>query len=433
MLDVNFTEEEKCVIGACAQVIFSKSAISDVPVQYVLKEHGLFKNIITVGNELISLSDDCLECLHIIVKLLYNKQDVCTLITENEVRKIVIIVYKRFFSDHNGDCGNKFIAEVVDELFLLVSEFNYLVAMDGIELKDIEKLNFGKFCIQRPNKQLFDELKVDGALGTKSSYDMFGAAYWIIGTVKGSPEKSYTIFEQRVKIIIGILATYGCVLYKTSFSDSEIRAINPLARIPSTVNVLSWTNRQGSPSIYADYGVKSILQFNSDDIKYFKKECFYDYISIFINSSELSKLQISIFNSLYWMSDAYSEMNNVMSFVKLWTCVECFFSFDKKDRRGITEKIRSGLAVILAFSGYSIISAEEYEKFKNNVSKLYDKRCTALHGAEFDHVTIDDTNELAHFVAWLILSMVALSNRGYSSLNEVRDQVVRLDGIMSEH
>jgi hypothetical protein len=56
-------------------------------------------------------------------------------------------------------------------------------------------------------------------------------------------------------------------------------------------------------------------------------------------------------------------------------------------------------------------------------------RSRAIHRAEFDLVENADLEEFSHWVAWMIVSMVALAERGYRTLAAVKDQALRLDAI----
>jgi hypothetical protein len=113
-----------------------------------------------------------------------------------------------------------------------------------------------------------------------------------------------------------------------------------------------------------------------------------------------------------------------MQFVKLWTCAECFFAIDNEQ---ITELNATGIATILAFAGFRIIETEAYPEFKRRVKRLYGLRSKAIHRAEFGHVERVDLDELSHWVAWVVISMIALAERGYQTLRQVHEQTQRLD------
>jgi hypothetical protein len=115
-----------------------------------------------------------------------------------------------------------------------------------------------------------------------------------------------------------------------------------------------------------------------------------------------------------------------MQFVKLWTCAECYFAID---REGVTELNAKGITTILTFAGFKIVDQNDYPEFKRRVKKLYGLRSKAIHRAEFGHVEKADLDELSHWIAWVIISMVALASRGYKTLKQIQEQTLRLDQI----
>jgi Apea-like HEPN len=136
-----------------------------------------------------------------------------------------------------------------------------------------------------------------------------------------------------------------------------------------------------------------------------------------------SELQNAIIRSVYWFADAYRDRNPTMQFVKLWSCAECFFAIDKE----VTDLNAKGIAAILTFAGFSIINVKDYPAFKRRIKNLYGLRSEAIHRASFGHIQTSDLDDLSYWIAWIIISMVSLSERGYRTLRQVQEQTSRLD------
>ena len=115
-----------------------------------------------------------------------------------------------------------------------------------------------------------------------------------------------------------------------------------------------------------------------------------------------------------------------MRFIKLWSCAECFFAIGKTD---ITEANARGIATTLTFAGYRVLDPKDYPKFKRRLKSLYDLRSRAVHRAEFVLVKNSDLEEFSEWVAWFVISMAALAERGYKTLSAINEQAVRLDAI----
>jgi hypothetical protein len=171
------------------------------------------------------------------------------------------------------------------------------------------------------------------------------------------------------------------------------------------------------------------LPLNAESIAYLRRVCFLDRIVALVDEVERTEVQDAIVRALYWFGDAHGDRNPVMRFIKLWTCVECFFAIDDTE---ITEANARGITTLLTFVGCGIVEPKDYLKFKRRLKSLYELRSRAIHRAEFDLVENADLEEFSHWVGWMIVSMVALAERGYRTLAAVKGQALRLDRIIAK-
>lgn len=118
------------------------------------------------------------------------------------------------------------------------------------------------------------------------------------------------------------------------------------------------------------------------------------------------------------------EQVRQVKLVKYWSCVEAFFSFDDEK---ITNAVSAGLASILVFGGFQFIPPSEYGATKKQIVNLYGPRLRAVHRGSHQHATERDVALFSQWVAWIIINMVELAERGYTTLKEVKEQTDRLD------
>ena len=202
--------------------------------------------------------------------------------------------------------------------------------------------------------------------------------------------------------------------------------ISPLEH-RKAISILVWEKGGDNPSLTRKWGGEQDLPLDSDSVAYLTKEFFLKQIASLPERTDQSELQAAIVRSIYWFADAYKDRNPTMQFVKLWTCAECFFAIDTE---GVTDLNTKGLAAILAFAGFKIIDVKEYPSFKRRVKGLYDLRSKALHRASFGHIQGKDLDDLSYWIAWIIICMVSLSERGFrTALRQLHEQVARLDRI----
>jgi hypothetical protein len=201
--------------------------------------------------------------------------------------------------------------------------------------------------------------------------------------------------------------------------------ISPLEH-RKAVSILRWEKGGQNPSVTRRWGGEQDLPLDAKSVGYLTQECFLKQRAGLPDLPKRSELQDAIVRSVYWFADAYRDRNLTMQFVKLWSCAECFFAIERDE---ITEANAMGIAAILTFAGYRVIDMKAYPGFKRRLKSLYGLRSEALHRAKFGHVEIQDLDELSYWMAWIIISMVSLAERGYKTLRQIREQVSRLDGL----
>lgn len=145
-----------------------------------------------------------------------------------------------------------------------------------------------------------------------------------------------------------------------------------------------------------------------------------------LQTGNKTELEEAIARAVYWYSDAHRDPVLVMKLVKYWSCVEAFFSFENEE---ITHAISAGLTSILVFGGFRFVSPSEYSALKKQIVDFYSLRFRAVHRGSHQHTTERDVAQFSQWVAWMIISMVALVEQGYTTLKEVKAQTERLDGL----
>jgi hypothetical protein len=183
-----------------------------------------------------------------------------------------------------------------------------------------------------------------------------------------------------------------------------------------------------NPTVTRAWGEDKKLPLNAELVAYLRNQCFLNQLTELPVLNQKTELQESIERALYWFADAHGDRNTTMRFIKLWSCAECFFAITDKD---VTEANARGMATILTFAGYGVWKVEDYPRLKRRLKELYDLRSRAVHRAEFNGVKLQDLRDLSQWVAWVIISMMALSQRGYRTLEAIKEQVVRLDTTMN--
>lgn len=414
------------IIDRQIKLLYSPSAFLQKPTIDDIKKHKAYFNTVSYKDKTLFLSLEGIEALKVLSSTLWTIPSIKSITSKQELNEHVRSCHEKWLNkDLEPDCTD-FVDDLLNALSQLIKTYKYLAVIEGIDLKGQSSLVIGPVIIQKSEPAILENIHFAGYLNKDSVLDQLKGELWLIGTSRGSPKNAEKLFGFRVKLAVGILAIYGSALYKGSIWRSRINVKTSPFEHRLSANVLRWEGTGENPTMSKSWGHWQDIPFDTETVAYLKRECYFNEIAELFVIEKPNELQSAIINSIYWFSDAYKDSTPAMVLVKLWSCAECFFSIDFLK---ISESNAKGIATVLAFAGYGVITPDEYLDLKRNVKRLYKLRSDAVHRAKFEHITISDISEMSHWIAWLIISMVSLSVRGYNTLNKIKEQAERLDNI----
>jgi hypothetical protein len=371
------------------------------------------------------LSPVGIAALHRLTTLISDIPEVRDSCSPVEIAQEAMECYSAWIRKLLQPTGREFTDNVVQALLAKVKTHKLLIAIEGVDLVDQDTVELGSMMICRADRKLLDSVRLGGILSPDWVFEQFKDKLWLTGTSRGSPKVALQRFEHRAILTVGLLAVCGALLYKGAIWRSRVRLASSTPR-PRGYSILCWEPGGEDPHLISTNQSEQLLPLGTELIAYLRKECFLDQLIALLDQEQRTEIQDAIVRCLYWFGDAHGDRNPTMRFIKLWSCAECFFAIDKTD---ITEANARGIATTLIFAGYRILDPKDYPKFKRRLKSLYDLRSRAIHRAEFGLVENSDLEEFSQWVAWLVISMAALAERGFETLSAVNEQAVRLDAI----
>jgi len=379
----DMTPKQKRIIEKDVETLFSAAAFLSNPTIEDIKRLGAFHPTVKYNRGIVFLSEKGTAALRRVTDLISGLPALSECVSEREIDAEVVRSYNDWIDKLLQPTGQEFVDAVVDALLATVKEYEFLIQIEGIDLRDQDVLALGPVRIQRSSRTLLDNLKFGGNLDVDSTYDLFKDSLWLIATSRGSADIATEQFEHRATLTVGILAVCGALLYKGAIWRSRVRAfISPLQH-RSPVSALRWEAGGDNPTLSRNWGGDQDLLLSSESVAYLTRECFLKRLASLQEPPKRSELEDAIVRSLYWFADAYKDRNPTMQFVKLWSCAECFFAIEKE---GVTELNANGIAVILTFGGFKISEVKDYRQLKRRIKNLYDLRSEAIHRAKFGHM-----------------------------------------------
>ena len=301
----------------------------------------------------------------------------------------------------------------------------FIYRVEGLTLQDVDTIELGSKTVRRQfSWDLLEGIESDDARMRECVEKEFGGQCVIEGREVGSRDKAQRKFVFGAEMAISVLRLCGCLLYRAAITHTHIRLVDRSLGARGTASSLSWAEEERRLCFTRYLGKEQSLTLSLDMLQYLTEHCFFKQLFQCLEKEDRSELEDTINRAIYWFGEAHKDSDDTMKFVKLWSCVESFFSIEKDQSTVLNA---TGLSAVMTCGGYSVVDVADYGEFKKKVTHLYDLRSKALHRAYHGHIGWSELEDFAQIVAWLITSMVSLTLKGYTELREVLQQCRRID------
>lgn len=323
------------------------------------------------------------------------------------------------------ESADEIVQAISDLVWGEVDNHVFVVPVFGVELNTIDSFSLGTMMILRLSAEVLDAAGVthDHA-DIPHLLEMNKNYLWLKGVVRGTARVAKQKFSELATLTAGVLAITAASMYEFGATAFRIGIVMTPEDAAGRSVWFSW--REAGRSLTTHYAfpraqlfpINTAISTESDLTRMIHRA-----LDI-VQARERTELEEAIARAVYWYSDAHRDSVQVMKLVKYWSCVEAFFSLENEE---ITHAVSAGLTSILVFGGFQFVSPPEYNSVKKRIVKLYSLRSRAVHRGSHEHATERDVAQFSQWVAWMIITMVALTERGYTTLKEVKAQTERLD------
>ncbi|MBD2303320.1 HEPN domain-containing protein [Nostoc sp. FACHB-190] len=321
-----------------------------------------------------------------------------------------------------------------------VSYFDFFFAVEGLALEELDKISYGKVEIFAFNQALCDQMTA-AYLGENDSQnpgvlehirDFFNKNFLnrlcIKSTAYGDFDTANKKAYRQARELINYFRYILCLFINDRVSEQMIKINLAFEVYGNSEITLIRRNKDNTIILASGRGHKplQIFSISKNRLEDLSSNGFLDDFSTIINASSQTQLEGCILTAIYWIGEAQNEVDLDVSFLKYWTALECIFTGTEKP----THALAKGVATLNAFSGYEFIRVEDAKEVYKNMTKLYDKRSDIIHrGMNYlanRVINEADISKICKYTAWSILSLFHLRSIGYTSMQEVGDQINRL-------
>lgn len=406
--------------------VFVPASLKDIP-----SESFFSHQLCLSGNRLVFMTESGYEDFRCIVELIDQTAEFDGLADFSDIWEAWLSIATKYLSDGDRpEDGEELLRNITSAINDKIEEHTFAVPLYGVKLDSDAPFQLGSATIFKIAPEVLDELGIEHAhidvakLLKKSPTDVC-----LKSTIRGTQRVAERKFAKLAATTTGVLAIAAASMYQHGSSFFRIGvAMAPDASVGTSI-WFSWTESGRNLSTHYSwlsgqpFPLSAALETTSDFTR------MVDLAQNLAEGVEQTEVAIAVSKAIFWYSDAQRDAVPVMKFVKFWSCVEVFFSFDGDK---ITESVSSGLASLLVFGGFQFQNVSQYCELRTEIKGLYGLRSRAVHGASHDHISDGTIARFSQLVAWMLLTVVSLSERGYTTLAQVRTQVDRLDGIATQ-
>lgn len=380
-------------------------------------------------NRILIMSDVALDHFRRIVSTIHDAEVFQGLANYSDVHTACKSVLQDLLSEgKRPEDADELISLIRANLSTRIDDHTFAVPVFGLRLQEIDVVELGALRIIPATVEYFnaegvahEHAKVDETIkGTR-------AHYWLVGSFKGTPAVARENFHGQAELALGMLAISTASMYEGGAEGFRFGLAMSAEQAHGTAGWFSWGAQTRSLTSHFQFPHGQLLEFTPEHLQRVKESGVFDRAFLIFQSARRTPLEEAIARAVYWFADAQREQVPVMKLVKYWSCAETFFSADNKD---IARALSAGIASVLVFGHFRFVPEDEYAKIKKRVTKLYDHRSRALHGASHSHVSPRDTADLSQLIAWMLLNMISFAEQGYTRMEQVKEQSERLDRLM---
>lgn len=347
-------------------------------------------------------------------------------VTNNDVFRELRKIYAEFLGQSTKPTIEEMVERLHISLDLLKKKLNFLIPVEGISIKEGCDFRIGEISFQEQNSEFLEQFNLKEGFFKKSLFRNYeNHKYWAEVSASGSRKYAEKQIVPKIEHHLSIFIIYLTACTPQYFTNTRIRMLLNNMEGYSTRVQLSWED--GHPetiSCERSLGMFSIVNIDESMIIGLKNSYFHIFLPNIVEKQDKSEIEAALCRSLYWFGEAYKEPVQGMKFLKLWSCIECFFSIDREE---ITSANSVGIATVLktvdSISQHPNRKDTKYSDYERKAKKFYKLRSEITHSALYSHIQDGDVEDLAEWVINVVYIMIYFVEEKLTKLHEVKIRI----------
>jgi len=390
---------------------------------------GLLKTLssrIKIKNKQLTLSNVGSDSLNRIIETIANSEKYNDLVEFGDVHTALLNSMEEIIE--KNEAFNKTVLFEKMEHYLddLIREFTYICAIDGLELHNIEELTIGENTIKLYDQGIIKKRKFTKKFPMKEKIDAyFNGKIVITGKETGSQSTSKNKFYFYSMFYISLIRLLYCAIRPASIYSVSTSLTNNSSISWSTTKTVGWNTLDRSGNITWHTPHMENTKIDEKIIHHFNSIFSLREISLMIKKDSKSEIEHAISRSILWYGEAQDDKSYSSKWIKLWTCMESFFSINNDK---IVDRNTKSIACIILHGKYKFDGFNcNYKDLKRKITKYYRIRSKIIHRGARIEIQNKDLEYFAYITAWVIISFISYSLSGETSLKKVQEDLDELN------
>lgn len=426
--DIRFTLSEKQVrtMSRSLRELFSFKSLQQFTVQDI-KELGYLEWIgrkvkVSKGGAELLLSPVAHAALTRMVEVLVTAGTQARQWTYGDVSTVTRTVLERCYQESvQPESVNEFLELVASELNSTVCHRTFAAAILGVDLKECDAVKLGELTLVAGVEEVIKSrgLTSDGGFRAGACKEVYRSPC-LVGGCSGTYEAAKRWFREQLDLTAGMLAVEAAAGYENGGCVVCIEPVFEGASKSFGGCYLFWNERENHLGHNISFARGQGFPITAARVDELMQPGAFTDAFVILQKQQKSDLEDAITRAVYWFGDANRDSNEVMQFVKYWSCLEALLTTSRED---LTEELAVGVVAVLTLGDFKLLERAQSRENKAKVKHLYALRSRAVHSGSYTHVTFRDVALLSRWSAWVIYNAIAFAHRGMKSTRSLRSAV----------
>nr|WP_136251506.1 HEPN domain-containing protein [Ningiella ruwaisensis] len=398
-----------------------------------IKSMDTFQQSITVDGGSLFLSNYGMTIQSDICEVLAKSERYRGLVSMRKIRGIIRKRLELLYNRKNTVYEENYLNSILDDIDATIKQYTFVCEVAGLDFSYECCIDLGFGTLRLFDKELIKDVKPHRLqdIWEDNFVRPITGKLVFLGCAYGEHDVALSKYYDNANLSLSCLRLLACANFKRAFREAHvsIKGRGGFSYQPSST--FGWNKDNGRLISTSSASARREVYFDTEITKGFLAEISLTHLPEILKKEDRTELEETIVKSFYWFGEANSDSSLPSAFLKLWSCLECFFTLRNEE---ITKRNAIGIASLFLYGDIDmkqedIAELKDYRSIKKTVSRYYALRSKIAHRGVRIGINDYQVTILAFLTCIIILAATSLARRGYHELASLEREATRLDNI----